>query len=262
MNLSIHYPASYHGVPTDRRDYEASAGHEAFKVEMIVAHHATGGRLLDIGPGGGAFAYLAQNAGFDVEVLDLAVDVCDELERVLGVRAHRSAADDATLAGLGPYDVITMWHVAEHIEDPRSTLDAAARELAPGGLLVVASPNPLSLQFRFLGRRWPHLDAPRHLRLIPAATLEAWSEDAGLDVLLTTYTDSGSLAWNSFGWIEWADHLLPPRDKPARWYRGVRRGLRLAGSLVDRLFQPVVRRRSRGATYTVLFQRPSMRGTS
>lgn len=261
-DLSIHYPASYHDVPTARRGYAPLVATEAFKIAMVVANHEARGRLLDIGPGGGAFACLAQDAGFDVEVLEAATEVCLELERVLGVRAHRSLANSAAIAGLGPYDVITMWQVAEHLEGPRAALDAAAGELAPGGLLVVAAPNPLSLQFRLLGSRWPHLDAPRHLRLIPVAALEAWSRDAGLEVVLKTYTDSGSLAWNRFGWVEWADRLLPHRDGPARWYRGLRRGFRLFGSFIERLVQPVERRRDRGATYTVVFRRPSQGGSS
>ena len=54
-----------------------------------------------------------------------------------------------------------MWSVLDEVEDPWGRLDAAARNLEPGGVLALAMPNPGSFQFRMTRGRWPHVDAPR-----------------------------------------------------------------------------------------------------
>ena len=61
-----------------------------------------------------------------------------------------------------------MFQIIEHLIDPWDTLQAAAESLLPGGVLVVATPNPGAFQFRFLRGRWTHVDAPRHTALIPS----------------------------------------------------------------------------------------------
>jgi SAM-dependent methyltransferase len=62
----------------------------------------------------------------------------------------------------GSADVVVLWHVLEHLPDPRAGIDAASRLLRSEGRLVVAVPNLASLQARLGGARWFHLDVPRH----------------------------------------------------------------------------------------------------
>ncbi|HMW32796.1 MAG TPA: class I SAM-dependent methyltransferase [bacterium] len=60
-------------------------------------------------------------------------------------------------------DVITMWHVLEHVHRLDETLDLIYKKLKPGGTLVIAVPNINSLDALFYGRDWVALDVPRHL---------------------------------------------------------------------------------------------------
>ena len=83
----------------------------------------------------------------------------------------------------GMFDVITFWHVLEHVEDSTQTLAEAYRILRPGGWLVVQLPDPLCWQAGWFGKYWAGFDAPRHLYGFPPATLRrqlvelGWSED-------------------------------------------------------------------------------------
>jgi SAM-dependent methyltransferase len=89
--------------------------------------------------------------------------------------------------------------VLEHLPDPRETLLEIQRVLEPGGRLVVAVPNFSSLQARWLGAGWFHLDLPRHLYHFPLAALRRLLEDTGFEVEGEHHF---SLRQNPFGWIQ------------------------------------------------------------
>jgi hypothetical protein len=120
--------------------------------------------------------------------------------------------------------------------------------LNPGGIIVIAAPNPAALQFRLQGSRWPHVDAPRHAFLIPIEVLSGSLERAGLRPLLKTTRDAGSLGWNQFGWEYWISN----RFRGPRLQARVRR----IGRLVSKLMSPFEGIEGRGAAYTVIYQRP------
>jgi SAM-dependent methyltransferase len=173
---------------------------------------------------------------------------CQFLREVVGVPVWQSDDPVSALADAGQFDVVAMWHVIEHLENPRQVIEAAGASLRPGGILVIAAPNPGSLQFRLFGTRWTHLDAPRHLFLIPPAELVALGRSVGLEPALVTTVDEGSLGWNRFGW----------RESLAGFASGryARAGLRLTGSFLGWLAAPIERRRVRGATYTLVLRKP------
>jgi Methyltransferase domain len=172
---------------------------------------------------------------------------CEHLRTAIGVEALQSDSPARALEALPPSRVIAMWHVLEHLPDPWETLDAAAANLEPGGVLAVAVPNPKSFQFRMTRARWPHVDAPRHLFLIPAGLLEERARGAGLELVTLTARDRGGIYWNRFGW----QHLLmrPRRTK-------VRTALAVAfGVGVAALMAPIELTDLRGTTYTAVFRK-------
>jgi SAM-dependent methyltransferase len=61
------------------------------------------------------------------------------------------------------FDVIVMWHVFEHIENPGLFVEKLGDALASDGVIILEIPNRNSLGFRLTGKRWFHLDTPRHL---------------------------------------------------------------------------------------------------
>ncbi|MDO8412819.1 MAG: hypothetical protein Q7S51_03395, partial [Gallionellaceae bacterium] len=98
-------------------------------------------------------------------------------------------------------------------------------------------------------RYWPHVDAPRHLTLIPMRLLALKLETLGMKAELLTTTDRGSLGWNTFGWeyffANWSSQPL------------LKKALRLTGRFISLLFSPIERMEGRGSAYTVVFRKDS-----
>ena len=78
------------------------------------------------------------------------------------IKMVRRTLDEADLAP-GSVDVVSCWHVLEHVAHPRAMLAAAAKILKHDGVLICAVPNTSSWGFRWFREHWFHGDAPRHL---------------------------------------------------------------------------------------------------
>lgn len=246
-DLSRYYPEDYYPVPSSTAELSAASRHERYKVD-IVQRFKRNGRLCEIGPAHGAFALLARRAGFDVTAIEMSAECCRSLRDLAGVQAVHSDEPAAELQRLGAFDAIVLWHVIEHLRDPLRVLGSAAQALSPGGILVVAAPNPEAWQFGVLGPRWPHLDAPRHVSLVPAPTLRRELQKLGLRPLWTTCLDPGSRSWNRFAWQTAAANLASSRI--------ARAGLAVAGRLLAECLRPWDDREDRGSGYTLVLQRP------
>lgn len=143
------------------------------------------GPILDVGAGDGALVDALRAKGRTATGLDpysqrtdlLTTDI-EEVE--------------------GKWAAVVFWHSLEHVPTPLRSLRAAARLLQPGGVLIVAVPNHASLQAHAFGRRWLHLDIPRHLVHIPAPRLITAIGDLGLDVERASYYRGGNVV---FGWL-------------------------------------------------------------
>jgi 2-polyprenyl-3-methyl-5-hydroxy-6-metoxy-1,4-benzoquinol methylase len=244
-DIGSHY-AGYHDVPASLADLERGADHDRYKV-ALVRRFASGGRLLDIGSSWGAFCLLARNDGFEVEAIEMDPRCCEFIRTQLGIRAIQSAEPATALAQVTTPAVITIWHAIEHMVEPWAVLDTAASRLAPGGVLVVSTPNPDSSQFRLFGRFWAHLDAPRHLHLLPLGLLRGRMERAGLRTEFVTMRDEGGLACNDFGWRCSVANVSP--------LESIKSPLRLAGRLVGMLAAPLDRAEGRGTAYTAVFRK-------
>lgn len=198
-DLGQYYPDAYYPMPETLAGLDRIAQRQRHRIELV-RRYAPGGRLLDVGAAQGLFAHLAKQAGFEVETIEMDEKCCRYLRDVVGVGVVRSDDPAAVLPGMAPPGVITFWHVVEHLSDPWSSLRRAAALLPPGGVLVVATPNPEALQFRLLGPRWVHLDAPRHVHLIPAPLLAHELAAHDLHPVLTTSDDEGTRAFTMNGW--------------------------------------------------------------
>ncbi len=149
----------------------------------LVEERAAHGSLLDVGCGDGQFLAIARDAGWRVEGIEFSPEGARRASKRLGRPvAVGHLARERLLRG--PFDVLTLWHVLEHLEEPGSMLDAARDRLRPGGLLVVAVPNldnrPMQWAYRLArGRRLPLYETGArepHLSHFSPPVLEAFLE--------------------------------------------------------------------------------------
>lgn len=246
-NLHDYYTDKYYKIPDSVKELEILSTFEKYKLDMIL-RLVQKGRILEIGPSFGAFVYLAKKAGFEVEAVEMDARCCDFLEKKIGIRAINNLNISNALNELGHnYDVIALWHVIEHIVDPWIALKAIAAKIKPEGYLLLSAPNPRSLQFKILGKYWAHLDAPRHVSLIPTSLLETKLRPEGLIPIFSTTKDPGSIGWNHFGW---QTSLVNFASGPI-----TQASLSLLGKFISTAVSPLDQIEGFGSAYTVIFKK-------
>ena len=222
--LEQYYPTHYWFTPEDS---ESTAGrleqiyrrfvlrdHLHF-VERALRESQGSGPVLDVGCGGGLFLRLLRDRGFGVVGLDFSVDAA----RVAWSANHvPTTCGTLSLAPFAPQScaAITMFHVIEHLHDPRCYLKAAFDLLRPDGRLIVQAPNAGCWQFLLLGAAWNGVDVPRHLYDFRPANLDKLLDSCGFEVLRRKYF---SLRDNPAGL---ATSLAPALEPVARRVRQVK----------------------------------------
>lgn len=128
------------------------------KIKLIFRLNSGIGSLLDVGAGTGDFLLMAQENGWTVQ----------------GVEPNKKAASLALQKGINlkeslrkfedqKFDVITLWHVLEHIPNLEETIELLTNLIKPGGALIIAVPNFYSYDAAYYGQFWAAYDVPRHL---------------------------------------------------------------------------------------------------
>jgi SAM-dependent methyltransferase len=138
-----------------------------------------GKTVLELGAGDGRLLALLRGHGCIVEGVDAFAD-----EAPPGVPMRRERLEDVQIPPQS-VDLVVLWHVLEHLEDPAGAVELAARALRPGGRLVVSAPALDSIQARIGGDRWFHLDVPRHAVHFTRAGLISLIERCGLRASLS-----------------------------------------------------------------------------
>lgn len=81
------------------------------------------------------------------------------------------------------FDLITLWHVLEHLEEPKKVLQQLVGQLEKNGRLIIATPNTGSWGLRWGRGHWFHLDCPRHLVIFNVGGLVSLCRRAGLELV-------------------------------------------------------------------------------
>lgn len=127
----------------------------------LLRKFARGKNLVDIGAGSGHFAAHMRQEGWSVEALEPSANARKVAHEMHGINLH----DTSQLFEFpdGQADVVTMWHVLEHVHDPNAYLQEIFRVLTFNGVLFLALPNHKSTDAAFYGHFWGAWDVPRHL---------------------------------------------------------------------------------------------------
>jgi len=136
----------------------------------LIAQEVKGGALLDYGCGNGEFVEYARGEAVDAVGIEPNYPASSRFVK----NSTNELPPDAR------YDLITLWHVLEHIERPEEELRALAGRLADNGRIFISVPNFRSWEARFGKRMWFHLDAPRHICHYTPRSLELVMRKSGL----------------------------------------------------------------------------------
>lgn len=149
----------------------------------IVARHISGKpvRLLDVGCGTGYFIQAAQQKGWKVS----GIEKDEKARQSASLRSGVDVKDNNALWSMeqSSYDVITLWHVLEHLEKLNETISKINEILSPKGTVVIALPNCSSYDAHFYKEQWAAYDIPRHLWHFTPVTVEKILAKHGLRVI-------------------------------------------------------------------------------
>ncbi len=249
VDLAKYYNTDYspYNIPSSIEQLKVQAEDVRFRLDMVLKYSPKKGRLLEIGPSYGGFAFLSKQSGFSVDVIERDSECCRFLKDIIGVNVICTDNVQKSLEGLGQYDVIALWHVIEHLEEPWHVLGTLVDHLLPNGIIVISTPNPDSLQFKLFGQFWGHLDAPRHVSLLSIKWLTCFLEKHGVNKIMLTTTDPDGLVLNSYGWTMSLRNIF--RQKLFQYVAS------LIGQLFAKLFIPIERNSLWGNAYTAVFRK-------
>jgi 2-polyprenyl-3-methyl-5-hydroxy-6-metoxy-1,4-benzoquinol methylase len=129
------------------------------------------GRLLDVGCSSGMFMEYAQKKGFSVKGVEPS-EYAVNLARSMGLDVRKGYFEKSTPES-ELFDVVTLWDVLEHCDDPFEILGTAREALAPGGCIFLQVPNAMGLAPRIMQARCNMFTGFSHINLFGPDTLEA-----------------------------------------------------------------------------------------
>lgn len=147
--------------------------------------------LLDIGCGIGDFLHYAQEKGYNISGIEPTDDTRKSAEAKLGKKIM--TPDKLQDISDNSYEVITMWHVLEHVADLKTEIHHLQRLLKKNGILVLALPNFKSFDAQFYKDKWAAYDVPRHLNHFSSVSIKNIFNVTSLHLI-----DIKPLKWDSF----------------------------------------------------------------
>ncbi|SFW64613.1 Methyltransferase domain-containing protein [Sinomicrobium oceani] len=152
------------------------------KLKYIVSGNQGHGKLLDIGAGTGDFLNVAKNNGWEVEGIEPS-DAARRRSEEKGITLHEKTDPQFMETYESGFDVITMWHVLEHVPELQIQIGQLKALLRPNGTLFIAVPNFRSYDATHYGKFWAAYDVPRHLWHFSADAIKALFADNEMKVV-------------------------------------------------------------------------------
>ena len=150
-----------------------------------------GGKLLDIGCGVGDFIHTAEEKGWQCT----GVEPSEDARTIAKTRTKANFINSEALESIPneTFDVITMWHVLEHVDDLKWQVTQLQRLIKTNGKIVIAVPNYKSYDGQYYKELWAAYDVPRHLNHFNRTTITKIFKSSGLTLKKTT-----KLIWDAY----------------------------------------------------------------
>ena len=143
------------------------------KSKRIISTH------LDYGGGIGGFSTFTQKKGITTTIVENSSSALTQLKKE-GHHAYGSLKD---IESYKKFDLITLWHVLEHLPNPKETIKNLKGRLNAKGLLVLAVPNLNSFDASYYQEFWAGYDLPRHLWHFSNKGLQKIIENSGFSLI-------------------------------------------------------------------------------
>lgn len=150
-----------------------------WKHELIARYYSTPKRILDFGCGTGNFLNHMKQKGWDIRGVEPNTTAREKSNQLLSNQVFKEleSLDDQC------FEVITLWHVLEHIHDLNYTIQKLKNRLSTNGYLIIAVPNPNSHDSQYYRSYWAGYDVPRHLWHFTQETMRTLLLKNGLEIV-------------------------------------------------------------------------------
>jgi SAM-dependent methyltransferase len=177
--LAEYYDRSY-AVPLEM--YAAATARNVARIADLERFCPERGHLLELGASYGHGLALARDRGWKVTGVELSPTASEHARTHFGLTVYTRDISEVPLPD-GSFDAIVMWHVLEHVRNPKDQLVRLGALLKPGGVLGLRVPNIASFGARVAAQWWPWMCPPAHLWFFSSTTLPTLLEACGYDVL-------------------------------------------------------------------------------
>ncbi len=142
------------------------------------------GTLLDVGCGAGFFLKLASENGYTAKGVELSPYAARYAKEKLGLHVFQGELANAGFAKES-FDIITLWHVLEHVHDPKKFLGQVNNLLKKNGMLALEVPNIGSLSAHIAGKNWELMAPKEHFYYFNKFTIKQYLKELGFVVIST-----------------------------------------------------------------------------
>lgn len=183
-NLGKYYLSENYISHTDSNDglfekvYQWVKNYMLKKKVKLISSYVEKGTLLDIGAGTGDFLNQAKKSGWEVTGIEPSAAARKRaFEKGINLFEVEAEVEDRK------FDVITMWHVLEHVPDVEKQIEWIKNHLSTDGVLIVAVPNFNSYDAKYYKNFWAAWDVPRHLHHFSSKSIKTLFEKNGFNLM-------------------------------------------------------------------------------
>ncbi len=200
--LQKYYDGSYYGESISKFSKSVEKYIDVFRkrrAKRILKYLPSKGSALDIGCGNGRFLnYLSKFGDFDLCGTELQGNSANRATQYnqINLKVGMLEKDDFQR---NKFDVITMFHVFEHLSEPKKMLEIVTDIIKENGVLIISMPDIGSWQSRLFKGKWYHLDPPRHLVFFEREALKNIIKKFGF---VCIEEKSISFEQNPYGWVQ------------------------------------------------------------